>query len=112
MIHEIKRYDGEGNLIGVVSKDECRKDFWRQLDIDANTGFRNGSSKPLRQYTAGEKRGPMVLGPFTVNKKKHNCTCIECGAKFLGKLDQERLSITVGILHTDERALKLGKRSL
>ena len=95
MIHEVKRYDGDGNLIGVVSTKECRKDFWRQLNIDAETGEQNGSSKPLRRYEPDEKNR-MILGPYTANQKKYECTCIECGAKFLGKFEQKYCSDVVG----------------
>ena len=55
-----------------------------------------GCSKPLRKYHAGEVKGPMVLGPFTANKKKYKCTCIECGTKFLGKQKQMYCSDILG----------------
>ena len=89
MIHEVKRYDGEGKLIGVISEKECRRDFWRQLDIDADSGDRNGEMKLLKKFGADDARGPLVLGPYRANQKKIPGVCIQCGKDFMGKYAQK-----------------------
>ena len=96
MIHEVKRYDGEGNLLGVISEKDCRRDFWRQLDIDADSGERSGEMKLLKTFGEEDARGPIVLGPYRANKKKIPGTCLNCGKNFMGKSSQKFCSDIAG----------------
>jgi len=72
-IHEVRRYDGKGNLIGVISPEECQQRYWAEFG-DMTT----------QQHTPEtiSNMGTVLVRPIV--KRTREMTCVQCGKKFMG----------------------------
>lgn len=73
-IHEVRRYDGKGNLIGVISPEECQQRYWQEF-----TGMTEQRHTPESIKNLGT-----ILVRKPVVKRTREMTCVQCGKKFMG----------------------------
>ena len=46
-MHEVRRYDGEGNLIETISAEEVKKKFWADLKVVPEISEEVAKTKPI-----------------------------------------------------------------
>jgi hypothetical protein len=78
-MHQMKRFDSQGNLIEVVTAQECTKSFWREfenitLQVHSEESLKNLAGLPI---------------PPTKNRFKHENICNWCKNKFMGRRGQK-----------------------